>query len=60
MPKYLPYLRGVPPGKKVNPAALDPASNAGVVAEDRVCIRGRSRSICGTCDGMIWLRGRMP
>lgn len=60
IPKYLPYLRGVPLGRNVNPAALDPASNPGVVVDDRVCNSGRAISICGICAGMTWVRGRIP
>lgn len=60
IPKYLPYLRGVPLGRKVFPAALAPASNPGVVVDDRVCSSGRTDNICGIWAGISRVLGRIP
>jgi len=50
----------VPPGRNVAPAALEPASNAGVVAADRVCKAGLSAIICGMLADIACVLGLIP
>ena len=59
MPKNLPYRRGVPLGRKVAPAALDPASNP-AMADDWVCSSEWVDPILGSICGICAVLGRIP
>ena len=60
MPKYLPYFLGVPPGREVWPTARAPASNAGVVLDDRVCSSAWVDPALGIICGICAVFGRIP